>query len=79
MDKIRKLFRKLSKIDKEDILTILSLLASNNLIGLDIKKVVGTDYWRVRSGEYRILFKKENNLNMIYEIRLRNESTYKNL
>lgn len=38
MDKIKKLFKKLSKIEKEGVISILSLLASNNLIGLDIKK-----------------------------------------
>ena len=79
MDKIRKLFKKLSKIEKEEIKSVLFLLAKNNLIGLDVKKVVGTDYWRVRSGRYRILFKKESGENVVYEIRLRNENTYKNL
>lgn len=79
MDKIKKLFKKLSKIEKEGIISVLSLLASNDLVGLNIKKIVGTDYWRVRSGRYRILFKKENDDNIVYEIRLRNEGTYKNL
>lgn len=79
MDKIKKLFNKLSKIEKEGIISVLSLLVSNDLVGLDIKKIVGTDYWRVRSGRYRILFKKENDENIVYEIRLRNENTYKNL
>ncbi|MDO8499953.1 MAG: type II toxin-antitoxin system RelE/ParE family toxin [bacterium] len=79
MDKIRKLFKKLSNIEKEHITAILSLLASNSLAGLDIKKVVGTDYLRIRSGRYRIMFKREAGENVVYEIRLRNENTYKNL
>lgn len=79
MDKIQKLFKKLSYSEKEEIISVLTLLAENSLIGLDIKKVVGTDYWRTKSGRYRILFKKENGENVVYEIRLRNENTYKNL
>jgi len=79
MDKIKKLFKKLSKTEKEEIISVLSLLACDSLIGLNIKKIVGTDYWRVRSGRYRIIFKKENGENVVYEIRLRNENTYKNL
>ncbi|HBW73688.1 MAG TPA: hypothetical protein DEF59_00265 [Candidatus Magasanikbacteria bacterium] len=79
MDIIRKLFKKLSKTEKEEIQSILFLLAENRTIGLDIKKVLGTDYWRARSGRYRILFKKEKGDNVVYEIRMRNESTYKNL
>lgn len=79
MDKIQKLFKKLSKSEKEEIVYIVSLLSSNTLLGLDIKKVVGTDYWRVKSGRYRIIFKKEDGENVVYEIRQRNENTYKNL
>ena len=79
MNKIQKLFKKLSLSEKEEMLHILSLLAADSLIGLSIKKVVGTDYWRIRTGKYRILFKKESDENVVYEIRLRNENTYKNL
>ncbi len=79
MDKIKKLFKKLSKIEKEEITYVLTLLATNNLVDLDIKKVINTDYWRTKSGRYRILFKKENNENIVYEIRRRDENTYKNL
>ena len=79
MDKIKKLFKRLAPSEKKDILLVLSSLASGSLGGLDVKKIVGTDYWRIRAGRCRVIFKKESGENVVYEIRLRNENTYKNL
>ncbi len=57
--KFQKDFRKLEKRRKNLILEKLSLLAIGNWEPLDIKKLKGSDeYYRIRSGNYRILFEK---------------------
>lgn len=79
MDKIEKLFRKLPSKERLHLSTAIDLLAENNLTGLDIKKLGGGEFYRLRRGRYRILFKKDGEENVVYEIRLRNDNTYKNL
>jgi len=77
MDKIEKLFRKISKKQREYLLSIIEKLLSNNKKGLDIKKLKNTDFYRLRSGRFRIIYHKENEENIIDGVRLRDENTYK--
>jgi len=77
MDKIEKLLRKISKKQREYLLSIIEKLLSNNKEGLDIKKLKNTDFYRLRSGRFRIIYHKENEENIIDSIRLRDENTYK--
>ncbi|OGH87580.1 MAG: hypothetical protein A3J93_03590 [Candidatus Magasanikbacteria bacterium RIFOXYC2_FULL_42_28] len=79
MDKIKKLFKKLSTTDRVALAEALELLAVNNLEGLDIKKLAGGNLWRLRVGNFRIIFKRHNAENIVYEIRRRDENTYKGL
>ena len=79
MDKIEKLLRKLSSKDRARLLATIGLLAENNLVGLDIKKLRASEFYRLRCGQYRILFKKEGKENVVYEIKLRNDNTYKKI
>ncbi len=44
---------------------------------LDMIKLKGTDMYRIRSGDYRIIFHYEKKETVIDSIQLRNEKTYK--
>ena len=77
MDKIEKLLRKISKKQREYLLKIIEKLLSNNKKGLDIKKLKNTDFYRLRSGRFRIIYHKENKEIIIDGIKLRDENNYK--
>ncbi|MBU0596712.1 type II toxin-antitoxin system RelE/ParE family toxin [Patescibacteria group bacterium] len=77
MDKIEKLLRKISKKQREFLLGVIKKLLSGKNEGLDIKKLKDTDFYRLRSGRFRIIFHKENNEIIIDGIKLRDENTYK--
>ena len=77
MDKIEKLFRKISKKDKDSILnTIEKLIDESTRKEIDIKKIEDTDFLRVKQGRYRIIFHYENGAPVVDSIRIRNENTY---
>ena len=44
-----------------------------------LKKLTGTDFFRYKSGNYRIIFNQEGEILAIFDIRKRDEKTYKNL
>ena len=78
MDKIEKFFRKLSAKEKEAILLMFQQ------IKVDFTKIPGLiklkgyrDIYRVRIGNYRIIFKKAATIEIL-KISKRDEQTYKN-
>ncbi|MDD2656371.1 MAG: hypothetical protein PHQ18_02250 [Patescibacteria group bacterium] len=79
MDKIEKLLRKISQKSREQLLLVISKLLSGQNTGLNIKKLKGTDFFRLRSGRFRIIFHYEDNSKeiIIDSIKLRDENTYK--
>ncbi|HAO52278.1 TPA: hypothetical protein DCQ85_02305 [Candidatus Magasanikbacteria bacterium] len=79
MDKIEKLLRKISQKSREQLLLVISKLLSGQKTGLNIKKLKGTDFFRLRSGRFRIIFHYEDNSKeiIIDSIKLRDENTYK--
>ncbi len=80
MDKLKKLLLQISKHDRQELQAIIFLIMKNDLTLLSIKKVSGyQNVFRVRSGRYRIIFKKEESVPRILDIRLRNKNTYKNI
>lgn len=79
MDKIEKLFRKISKKDRQNLLYIINLLLSGQITKLQVSKIKTTDFFRLRSGKYRIIFHKEQGEIIVDSIKLRNEKTYKGL
>jgi len=80
MDKIEKLFRKISKKDRLLLDDIVSQLAKGDKTGLSVSKVRGTDFYKLRKGNFRVIFHYDtNSMPIIDSIRLRNENTYKNL
>ena len=76
MDKIEKLLKKISKKQREKLFAIITKLLSGDKKGLNIKKLKGTDFYRLKSGRFRIIYHKEKDI-VIDSIRLRDENTYK--
>ena len=78
MDHIVKLFRKISKKDKEVLRALVLLLQEEKeRKKLNIKKLQNSDLYKVRKGRFRIIFHIEKNSVVIDSIKLRNENTYK--
>lgn len=78
MNKIEKLLRKISKKDRGRLLEIVKMLDRGEK-ALKFEKIKNTDFFRIRSGKFRIIFHKEGGNFIIDGIRMRNEETYKNL
>lgn len=79
MDKIEKALNKLSNKEKKQFKQLLLLIQSNQLAGLDIKKLVGhDDIFRIRKGNYRIIFRMNEKTNTIKILALerRSDRTY---
>jgi mRNA-degrading endonuclease RelE of RelBE toxin-antitoxin system len=79
MNKIEKLFRKISKKDRIATKEAMAVLVSRGNNSLNIKKIAGTNFFRARIKRFRIIFHHENGDIIIDDIRIRNENTYKNL
>ncbi|MBP9803200.1 MAG: hypothetical protein KBD14_02755 [Candidatus Pacebacteria bacterium] len=78
MHKNEKLLRKLSKEDRNRIIFAVNLIQENNFQILDFKKLANfKNIYRVRVGDFRIIFKVNSNYNEILEILRRSETTYK--
>lgn len=79
MDKIEKLFKKISQGDRKRFIIIVEKIIKNDLKGLNIQKIKKTDFFRVRKGKFRIIFHKDSQTKkaIIDSIKLRREDTYK--
>jgi mRNA-degrading endonuclease RelE of RelBE toxin-antitoxin system len=77
MNHIEKLFKKINKRDREILLKTLNLILARNLEELKVIKLSASDFYRVRKGNFRIIFHYEETETIIDAIRLRNEDTYK--
>jgi mRNA-degrading endonuclease RelE of RelBE toxin-antitoxin system len=77
MDAIEKALKKLNAKECSWVREILEKLASNKTWGLDIKKLQGRDdIFRVRKGDIRIVFRKNEGAVSILLIERRSEKTY---
>lgn len=80
MDKISKALAKLNHLELSQIKSILKLLLSGKLQNLDIKKLKGRkDIFRVRKGNFRIIYKTDKKKINILTIERRSEKTYTDL
>ena len=76
MDKIEKLLRKISNKDRERLSKIIDKLLRGEKKNLDIKKIKDAEFYRLRSGRFRIIFHKEEKDIIIDSIKLRDKNTY---
>lgn len=77
MDKIVKLLKKAKEKDRERLLACIEVLESGELETLKVKKLGGSPFYRVRVGDFRIVFSIDKQKRVLIEsVRLRNEKTY---
>jgi mRNA-degrading endonuclease RelE of RelBE toxin-antitoxin system len=78
MDPIKKALAKLSLKERVVIKSVLGRLISGETNGMDIKKLKDRDdIFRVRKGDMRIIYQKQNGQIILLAIKRRNEATYK--
>ena len=77
MDRIEKLFQRISKKDRCAIELALAKIFSGDFSGLDKKRLRKFQYiYRVRVGDYRIIYYHKDNEIILKAIRRRDEKTY---
>lgn len=77
MDKIEKILRKMQLKDRLRIAGIRNLILKRKFDQLDIKKLQGYEYiYRVRIGNYRIIYFDDGKDIILKAIKKRDESTY---
>ncbi|MEK7139826.1 MAG: hypothetical protein AAB805_00715 [Patescibacteria group bacterium] len=79
MQEHEKLFRKISAKERALLADIIGQLRSGDHTGLVIKKLKGSDLYRLRKRNFRIIFHYENGAVEIDSIRLRDEKTYRDV
>lgn len=81
VDRVTKNLRKFSKRERVQILQAMKQISTNRLQSLDIRKLKGrNDAFRVRKGDFRIIFRKnDQEINVIIAVERRSKSTYRDL
>lgn len=78
MGNIEKQLRSIPGRDQERVFTVIEKLLNRDFSGLDWKKLKGyQNIFRIRVGNYRILYYDDGVHLIIKAVRKRNESTYK--
>lgn len=77
MDKILKFLQKRTSNERQRLMEAVERISCHDLKGLDIKKLKGDDsFFRVRIGNFRIIFERIENENFIRSIAKRDDRTY---
>lgn len=80
MNKIEKLLRKISKKDRDALYIVIEeIISGKDITHLKPIKLEGLELYRVRKGNFRIIFHKEGSTYVIDSIKLRDDATYTNL
>jgi mRNA-degrading endonuclease RelE of RelBE toxin-antitoxin system len=78
MDALAKLLKRSSLKDQVALVAALQAIRDADLRkNLDMKKLSGGEFYRVRVGKFRIIFHFENSKASIDSVRFRNEKTYR--
>lgn len=79
MDELEKLLRKAKREDRKRLLEALGKLQQGDTQGLKIKKLVNSQLYRTRIGDFRITFSVDKKLKtlVVESVQRRNESTYR--
>lgn len=76
-DKVSKFLKKVTAKEKEILLALLFRIKNGDLESMDVKKLKGMDYFfRVRKGDFRIIFIKKEGSVSIVAIEKRSDTTY---
>ena len=80
MNETEKFLRKIGKGERAILLAIIDGLSTQDgRAKYHATKLKGGDYYRVRHGNYRIIFHLKGDIAVIDATRLRNEKTYRNI
>lgn len=80
MGKIEKQLRKIPARDRESVFMVIEQLMTRDFSTLDRKKLKGYEsIFRIRVGNYRILYYDDGEEIILKAIRRRNEATYSDL
>ena len=78
VDKISKAIDRLSQFERQRVKAVFDAILSGETSGLDIKKIKNeNNIFRVRSGQIRVVYKKEQGRIFFVSVGRRNEKTYK--
>ncbi len=79
VDRMTKNLQKFPGDERSQLLQLMKRIQANDLAGMDLKKLKNqVDAYRVRKGDFRIIFRKMNEeSNIIIAVERRSESTYK--
>lgn len=78
-DQIAKILRKASRKDREKLLQIMRNIKQKNIAGYQIKKLSGAQkVFRIRAGDFRIIFEEQDKKLVVKEVRRRDDQTYRN-
>lgn len=78
MERIDKILRALRPDERERVMFCVEKILSGDTASLDIKKLKGQEYfYRVRTGDLRIIFTKKGNETRLVSIDRRNDNTYR--
>jgi mRNA-degrading endonuclease RelE of RelBE toxin-antitoxin system len=78
MDELEKLFRKVSKKEREQLSVYANELQSD-VKTFNSTKLKDSDFYRARKGRWRFIFHYEGKEVVIDNIRLRDEKTYRDI
>lgn len=78
VDRIQKVLKRLTLKQQKSILEAVKKIRANDLRGLDLKKLSGRDdIYRVRQGDFRIIFRRVSQAeNAIIAIERKTDTTY---
>lgn len=78
MNEIEKLFRKINKKDSIVLRDDINSLLQKKTQSSNIKKLQGSDFYRLREGKFRIIFHYDSKDEVVIDaVRLKGEDTYK--
>lgn len=78
MNKLDKFFSKLDRNNRIFLLELASRIRAGDLQGLNIKKLEGhSSFYRLKKGDFRIIYKKEGDGIEIISVTRRSEKTYR--
>lgn len=77
MNDIEKLLRRVQPYDKVVLVEALRALRHGELERFRVEKMSGSDFYKVRKGNFRFVFHHEGAAIVVDTVKLRNEKTYR--
>ncbi len=78
VDRISKAVAKLSGPEQKRVWEVFDAILSGEIAGLDVKKIKNeNNVFRVRCGQIRVVYKRENKKILFISVGRRNEKTYR--